>query len=229
MNSNLNRLSSYNVLYVEDDLGIQNNIKEILKHYFKEVFTSDNTKDAYEIYLEKKPDLIITDIRMQSETGIDFIKKIRENDTKTRVIITSAYTNINYLLKATELFLVKYIVKPITIDKLEEALELFLNSYKNESLYYLNKNWIFNSSKSTISNENEEFILTKKESNFLKFLLSQNRVISYEELHDNICDEDSIMSQNAMRLFIKNLRKKLPSNFLKNIQGVGYYYEIKNI
>ncbi|MDX4058840.1 winged helix-turn-helix domain-containing protein, partial [Aliarcobacter skirrowii] len=134
-----------------------------------------------------------------------------------------------YLLKATELFLVKYIVKPITIDKLEEALELFLNSYKNESLYYLNKNWIFNSSKSTISNENEEFILTKKESNFLKFLLSQNRVISYEELHDNICDEDSIMSQNAMRLFIKNLRKKLPSDFLKNIQGVGYYYEIKNI
>lgn len=87
----------------------------------------------------------------------------------------------------------------------------------------------FNSSKSTISNENEEFILTKKESNFLKFLLSQNRVISYEELHDNICDEDSIMSQNAMRLFIKNLRKKLPSDFLKNIQGVGYYYEIKNI
>ena len=222
MNSNFNKLSKYKVLYLEDDFGIQTNIKEILEHYFKDVYVSNNTKDAYNLYQNNSPDLIISDIKMQNESGIDFIKKIRQNDKNIRVIITSAYTNTDYLLKATELFLIKYIVKPITEDKLMEALEAFVNSYDDNKIYNLIPNWIFDSSKSIISNGNEEFTLTKKESNFLKLLITKNRIITYEELEGNIWDEDSIMTSNAMRLFIKNFRKKLPENFLKNIQGVGY-------
>ena len=150
------------------------------------------------------------------------IKKIRKSDSKIRIIITSAYTDLDYLLQATELHLIKYIVKPITQDKLMEALESFVNSYDDNKIYNLIPNWIFDSSKSIISNGNEEFTLTKKESNFLKLLITKNRIITYEELEGNIWDEDSIMTSNAMRLFIKNFRKKLPENFLKNIQGVGY-------
>lgn len=224
MNSNFNKLSKYKVLYLEDDFGIQTNIKEILEHYFKDVYVSNNTKDAYNLYQNNSPDLIISDIKMQNESGIDFIKKIRQNDKNIRVIITSAYTNTDYLLKATELFLIKYIVKPITMDKLNEAMLLFLDTFKDNDVHYLNKNWIFDSSKSLIRNEDLEYILTKKESMFMKLLLSKNRVISYDEIQNYICDDDSIMSSNAMRLFIKNLRKKLPDDFLKNMQGVGYYF-----
>ncbi len=224
MNSNFNKLSKYKVLYLEDDFGIQTNIKEILEHYFKDVYVSNNTKDAYNLYQNNSPDLIISDIKMQNESGIDFIKKIRQNDKNIRVIITSAYTNTDYLLKATELFLIKYIVKPITMDKLNEAMLLFLDTFKDDDVHYLNKNLIFDSSKSLIRNEDLEYILTKKESMFMKLLLSKNRVISYDEIQNYICDDDSIMSSNAMRLFIKNLRKKLPDDFLKNMQGVGYYF-----
>ena len=72
----------------------------------------------------------------------------------------------------------------------------------------------------------EEFVLTKKEILFLELLISKKSVISYEEIFNHICDDNILMSQNAMRQFIKNLRKKLPLNYLKNIQGVGYYIEI---
>ena len=78
MNSNFNKLSKYKVLYLEDDFGIQTNIKEILEHYFKDVYVSNNTKDAYNLYQNNSPDLIISDIKMQNESGIDFIKKIRQ-------------------------------------------------------------------------------------------------------------------------------------------------------
>ena len=148
----------------------------------------------------------------------------RETDSKTRVIITSAYTDLNYLLEATELHLVKYIVKPITNDKLMEALESFVKSYDENKIYNLNQNWIFDSGKSIVSNGSEDFILTKNVSIFLKLLIVKNRIITYEELENHIWDDDSIMTSNAMRLFIKNLRKKLPENFLKNMQGIGYYY-----
>lgn len=223
----INKLSAFCVLYVEDEDGIRNNIEEILKHLFKEVSSAKNASEAYIKYIQNKPDLIITDIKMGNETGIDLLKRVRETDSKTRVIITSAHTDLNYLLEATELHLIKYIVKPITNDKLMEALEAFVKSYDDNKIYNLDQNWVFDSSKSIVSNGNEAFVLTKKESIFLKLLITKNRIITYEELENSIWDDDSIMTSNAMRLFIKNLRKKLPENFLKNMQGIGYYYSIK--
>lgn len=224
-NNFINKLSAFNVLYVEDEDGIRNNIEEILKHLFKEVNTAKNASEAYIKYIQNKPDLIITDIKMGNETGIDLLKKIRETDSKTRIIITSAHTDLSYLLVATELHLIKYIVKPITNDKLMEALASFVKSYDDNKIYNLNENWVFDSSKSIVSNPNEEFVLTKKEAAFLKLLITKNRIITYQELENSIWDDDSIITSNAMRLFIKNLRKKLPENFLKNMQGIGYYYK----
>ncbi|WP_419678185.1 response regulator transcription factor [Aliarcobacter lanthieri] len=224
----LNKLNAFTVLYVEDEDGIRKNIEEILKHLFKEVYSASNVTDANSLYLQHKPDLIITDIRMGNETGIDFIKNIRQTDSKTRVIITSAFTDLDYLLKATELYLVKYIVKPITNDNLMEALEAFIKSYDENKIYVLDESWFFDSSKSLVSNGEFEAILTKKEVIFLKLLITKNRIITYEEL-ENAISEDSVLTPNAMRLFIKNLRKKLPDNFLKNMQGVGYYCNNKSI
>ena len=159
---------------------------------------------------------------MGNETGLDLVKKIRKSDSKTRIIITSAFTDLEYMLQATELHLIKYIIKPITEDKLMGALESFIKSYDDNKIYNLNTNWTFNVAESIVSNGSEDFPLTKKEAIFLKLLITKNRIISYEELESSVWDEDSVMTLNAMRLFIKNLRKKLPEKFLTNIQGIGY-------
>lgn len=218
----INKLTAFTVLYVEDEDGIRNNIQEILKHLFKETYTAKNVSDAYIKYLENKPDLIITDIKMGNETGIDLIKRIRENDSKTRVIITSAHTDLEYMLQAAELHLVKYIIKPITQEKLLDSFEAFVKTHDSNKIYNLKANWIFDYSKAVVSNGEEEFNLTKKESKFLKLLLTKNRIITYEELENHVWDDESVMTANAMRLFVKNFRKKLPENFLKNVQGTGY-------
>ncbi len=216
------KLSSFTLLYVEDEEGIRNNINEILKHLFKDIYLAKNAKEAFHLYEINKPDLIITDIRMPNETGIKLIRKIRKTDSKVRVIITSAYTDLDYMLEATELHLVKYIVKPITDLKLNEALESFIKSYDNACLYNLPEGWLFDESKSIIQTSNEELKLTKKENQFLKLLIQKNRIITYEEIENIIWSEEHIMTPNAMRLFIKNFRKKLPENSLRNIQGIGY-------
>ena len=218
----INKLKAFRVLYVEDEDGIRENIKEILEHYFKETYTAKNASEGYLKYTQNKPDLIITDIQMGTENGLDLIKKIRESDSKTRIIITSAHTDLDYMLKATELHLIKYIVKPITHEKLINSLEAFIKSYDENKIYNLDEKWLFDFSKSIITNDNEEFNLTKKESLFLKQLITKNRIITYEEMENLIWDEDSVMTPNAMRLFIKNFRKKLPEKSLKNIQGTGY-------
>lgn len=219
----VSKLNAFSVLYIEDEDGIRNNIKEILEHLFKETITAKNVSDGYIKYVQNKPDLIITDIRMPpGETGIDLVKRIRESDSKTRIIITSAHTDLEYMLKAAELHLVKYIIKPITQEKLMDALEAFVKTHDDNKIYTLNEEWYFDYSKSIISNKEETHNLTKKENMFLKLLITKNRIITYEEMENQIWDEDSVMTQNAMRLFIKNFRKKLPEKCLKNVQGTGY-------
>lgn len=218
----ISKLNSFTLLYVEDEEGIRKNITEILKHLFKEIYVAKNAAEAYKLYESKKPDLIITDIKMPNETGIELIKRIRKRDSKVRVVITSAHTDLDYMLEATELHLVKYIVKPITEQKLFEALEAFIKSYDNARVYNLDSGWLFDESKSLIQGPQEEFKLTKKENQFLKLLIQKNRIITYEEMENIIWSEDHIMTPNAMRLFIKNFRKKLPSKALKNVQGTGY-------
>ncbi len=218
----IKKLNAFNVLYVEDEDGIRKNITEILEDLFYSVETANSIAEALIKYNKSKPDLIITDIQLKGKTGIDFIKDIRKKDSKTRVIITSAFTDLDYMLSAAELHLVKYIVKPITNEKLFEALENFVNSFEKNKVFNLSHNYIYNADTLTVKNDNEEFLLTKKESQFLNMLLTKNRVITYEELENNIWDEDSVMTPNAMRLFIKNFRKKLPKDSVKNIQGTGY-------
>lgn len=220
-NELISNLSAFTLLYVEDEEGIRKNINEILKHLFKKIYVAKNASEAFKLYQDNKPDLIITDIRMGKESGIDLIKKIRKTDSKTRVVITSAHTDLEYMLDAAELHLVKYVVKPITEQKLTEALEAFVKSYNNARVYNLADSWLFDESKSIIQSPEEEFKLTKKENQFLKLLIQKNRIITYEEMENIIWNED-IMTPNAMRLFIKNFRKKLPNSALKNVQGTGY-------
>lgn len=159
---------------------------------------------------------------MPRENGIELIKRIRLEDSKVRVIIASAHTDLEYMLDATQLHLVKYIVKPITEEKLIDALAHFIKSHTKNYTFILQDNVIFDYNKSIITYQEKEFQLTKKENQFLKLLITKKRIITYNEIENQIWDNEFVMTQNALRLFIKNLRKKLPPLSIKNFQGNGY-------
>jgi DNA-binding response OmpR family regulator len=223
----LKSLSSYKVLYIEDEDGIRENMTELFEDLFKSVISVDNVPEALKQYKENKPDLIISDIRVKEYNGLDLIKEIRKTDNKTRIIVTSAFTDLDYLLKAAELHLVKYIVKPIDDENLEVALKDFVESMKEQPLISLKDGWIYDKSNLLVKNDNEEFVLTKKEALFLNLLLDENKVIPYQEMEDAIWENSNEKSQNAIRLFVKNMRKKLPEKSLNNVQGVGYRLDLK--
>ena len=217
----LEQLSNYNVLYAEDDAGVRKNVAEMLTLLFKEVYVACDGEEAYQLFEEHIPDIVITDIKMPRLSGIELAKKIRKKDENTQILIISAHTQVDYMLEAVELSLIRYIVKPITETKLFEALERFLEIQKSIGIIDIAHGWVYDSANKVIRHETIEYELTKKESSLLELLLSKRSVLTYEEIEMELWP-DEYMSLNALRLLMKNFRKKLPKDYLKNIQGIGY-------
>ena len=106
------------LLLVEDDIVIRSIYKQILTKYVENVTIAVDGEDGYSKYLETKPDLILTDIKMPKMNGLDMIKKIRVDDKLQRIIIMSAYGESRFFLKAIESGVKGFLVKPVETEYL---------------------------------------------------------------------------------------------------------------
>jgi DNA-binding response OmpR family regulator len=217
----LAELSHTSVLYVEDEPGLRRNVGEMLGLLFGEVYLAENGIQALSLFQAQRPDLVITDLQMPQMGGMELVRTLRERGNETPIIILSAYTDTTDMLEAIELSLVRYIVKPITETKLADALEKFMLGRRKKETIRLQEGWGIDFINHHILSPDGVLVLTKKESALLKLLLTKKSLVTYEEIEARVW-EGEYMSLNALRLLVKNLRKKLPKEMVKNIQGVGY-------
>lgn len=222
----IEKLKSLTLLYAEDEEGIRKNIADSLRYYVKEVLEASNGQEAYELYLEKKPAIIMTDIHMLILNGINFVKKVRELDKTVPIIMITAHTDKEYLLQAIELKMEKYIVKPIELDALFDVFKKCLDTivFNNNIILEIDNNYTYDYDKKELKYKKEIILLNKKELSFFELLIqNQNRIVSYEELQNEVWIDD-VMTDSALRSLVRNLRKKLPSDIIFNLSGVGYRF-----
>lgn len=118
-----NLLNNFCVLYIEDESDLLKHTTEIIEDFVKVVYSVQNTKDAYEIIKTKDVDVIISDIMLKNENGIEFLKKLKtEYDIEIPTILITAFTDTEYLLDAIKLKVENYIVKPINVRELLNSL-----------------------------------------------------------------------------------------------------------
>ena len=110
------------LLYIEDDLEILENVSFLLSRYVQEVFTAVDGKEALDIYNEKKPDIIVTDINLPKINGLDLAAKIREENKHIPIVIITAYNEEEQLQKAREIQVSTYLQKPFTLQQLKDAI-----------------------------------------------------------------------------------------------------------
>jgi len=217
------------ILYVEDDDIARENGVEYLENYFDNIFEASDALSALKIYEKENPNIIITDIQMPKLNGLEFIKRIRQKDTKTLVIVLSAFSTKEYLFEAIELQLVKYLTKPICENELYKALELCIDSLNSNSsnIINLDEHIVFDTFNQTLFKNNEVIKLRKKELDLLSLLIkNKNRFVSYEEI-ENYVWNDSAMSKDALKTLIKNLKTKIPKDLITNLSGTGYKIELR--
>ncbi len=216
-------LANLSILYVEDDEITRENISSFLEKKCHTIFSAKNGEEGYEKFLKYSPHIVITDIEMPKLDGISMAKKIREHSKTTQIIITTAYTDHSYLLKAINLHLVKYITKPISIAKINESLkdcEGYIDNNEKIKKEFSNSGFYDIYTKELII-ENKVIKLSKNERELLELLIDNHPyAVSYEVIEQYVYNFES--SKNAIKLLIKALRKKVGQNNIDNISGFGY-------
>lgn len=217
----IEELKNISILCVEDEDGIRQTIVNTLNYYFKDVYEATSGNEGFELYEYYKPKIVITDIQMRDGNGVELVKRIRENDFETMIIMLTAHSNEEYLMDLINLNINHYILKPLNLKKLSQALEKYL--VKSSKPVMLSDDLLFDLQKRELIYKGSEIIpLRKREKDFLYLLYEKKgSILKYEEIEFELWN-DKEMTTHALKSFIKELRNKLPVNVIKNVPQEGY-------
>jgi len=135
MSKDIGVLKKYSVLYVEDEAMVRLATLEGLQNSFKKIVAAENGQEAWDIFQKERFDILITDIAMPHMDGLELSSRVKELEPDTLVFITSAYDYSEYMLKAIELGLDGYLIKPFSHDEIIERLISSVNLLKARSEY----------------------------------------------------------------------------------------------
>ncbi|MFV0481011.1 MAG: response regulator transcription factor [Campylobacteraceae bacterium] len=221
-------LKNIKILYAEDEGFVHDSMVELLGFFSNNIVTAKDGSEAFLLYQKEKPDIVIADIEMPGMNGLELAEQIRKNDKKVQIIITTAYTNTEYLLKAVELNIVKYLIKPISLANIEKVLSVCMENIirlDNPKKYFNKKDYYDVRAKQLIIDD-KEVSLDYHEKKFFELLIkTPGRVVSYNELENTVWQHG--MSTSAIRSLVFNLRNKLPDGIIKNVSKTGYKVVIK--
>jgi len=220
-------LKNYTILYVEDDKNVQKNIAEYLQRLFKEVLVTSDGKEALELYKQYKPDAMLLDVDIPYISGLELAKEIRKIDKKVSIIMLTAYADQEKLLKATELKLVKYLVKPVDLESFKDALMLMSQEIAEncQDFEEIDSNFKWHKQHKILYKNSQKVSLSPKEQTLLG-LLVQNRAnsVSYTTIMAEVWSDEfeKEISFNSVKNLVSSLRKKLPKNCIVSVYSQGY-------
>ncbi len=222
----------YTVLYVEDDDIVRENYVNYFERFFSHVYQAASAEKALEIYKKIKPDILVIDIQLPKKSGLEFLKEIREHNHAVRAIMLTAMSDVQTLMDATELKLTKYLVKPIARDELSEALKMAMDEIINFTTYtnrviHIRESCYWDNDREKLIYDDKDVFLTRKERELLVLLFSNvKKVFSSEDIIYELWYDYDPSKIASLKTLIKNLRKKLPPDTIKNVFGVGYTVEV---
>lgn len=227
--TSLDLLSNKVVLYAEDEVGIRDVVVEILELFFDKVIAVQDGNEALEQFEITPPDVLILDICMPKSDGLEVVQNIRKLNKNIPVIVLSAHAEQEYLWRAVELKITKYLVKPFNKEQLLGALKLCCEELNtHDEVIAFAHDIHYDICKKIVINHEQSYKLSKSESRLLEYLLgNKHKVISFETLEEYLWGYDGEEhTKESIKYLIKDLRKKIGKEVIQNIYGVGYRLEI---
>jgi len=217
-------LKTKTVLFAEDDHIVREEVADILKFYFKTVLVAEGGKEAYRLFLNNSVDVLLTDVIMDDMDGLELVSDIRKSSPNIPIIVITAHTSEELLLRAITLKLTGYIKKPHSLSRIKNALRLCEKEFMQsvESVTMIDVDTYFDTKNALIVRNGKDLFLTQKESRLLSLLLkNKNNLVSKEELLAYVW-QGEYASEDALKNLLLRLRKKIGSESITSLKGFGY-------
>lgn len=214
------------ILIVEDDLDIQDLLKNFLQEVGYETAIARDGMEAISLFSSAHFDLILLDIMLPKIDGFTVCELIRRQ-SQVPIIMLTALNGEEEQIKGLDLQVDDYITKPFSMPILIRKIAAVLRrsttipDQEHQTISYKNLILDLDSYSASVNGESHE--LTQREFEVLReLLLNQGRVLTRQNLLDRLWKYDFLGDERVVDTHIKNLRKKLGIDFIQTIRGVGY-------
>jgi len=223
-----------NILIVEDESLVALDLAQSVESLgYNVVGIVSNSKDAIELTCKANIDLILMDICIKGETdGIDTAKAIKIYDKNIQIIYSTALSGEEDIKRAVKTNPSAYIIKPVSIQTLQAAMQIALMSCDDEDCMkgdiVLDEEFSYDSSSNELIYNGTFIKLTKRERQLLSlFVSSANNIVSLYDIENEIWP-DKNFNVNTTRALISRLRAKLKYKIIETIPSLGYRIVLKH-
>lgn len=217
------------VLLVEDDELLGDGIRTGLKHYGHTIDWVKDGKAANDVLsnAHENFDIIVLDLGLPKMSGLEILRKLRERNMNTPVVILTARETVDDRVKGLDAGADDYLTKPFDLDELCARMRALQRRSKARAKPVLVYGDItLDPASHIVAIKGEQAMISRREFALLQKLLENaGRVISRETLNQTLYGWGENIDSNALEVHIHNLRKRFGNNIIRTIRGVGYMAE----
>lgn len=218
------------ILVVEDDMGIAQGLRSNLRQRGYAVDICDGVALAWAALRAEPFDAVLLDLGLRDGDGSTLLQRLRANqstlpDASTPVLIMTARDAVQERIAGLDQGADDYLSKPFDMDELEARLRALLRRAAGRAQPLVRHGAIeLNPATRTVQLHGQRVELSPREFAVLRLLMeSPGRVLSRRQLEEHLYDWDSTVDSNAIEVYIHHLRRKLGSQCIQTMRGVGYF------
>ena len=213
------------ILFLEDEPTIREVLTEYMKMQNYEVECAGDGETALALLKSRPFDMAVLDIMVPKVSGLKVLAYIKENLPELAVIMLTALDDEMTQVQAFNLYADDYVIKPVSPVILLKRMETMLRRVKKTEIRR-EKALVLHESSYQAFYDGKPLSLTLSEFLLLQVLKKEpGRAFTREQLILRIFNEDYVGNDRIIDAHVKNLRKKLPGNYIKTVVGIGYQYQ----
>jgi len=215
------------ILLLEDDILLNEIIKEHLESKDYDVTSIFSGDEAEELLYSQTFDLLLFDVNVPNINGFDLLEELRSKKIKTPAIFITSLDMIDDVERGFKVGCNDYIKKPFELRELDLRIENIkkLFNISVDDIIKLDDDIEFDMKNLILKKGEKKIHLAQKECEVLNYLITnKDRFVSIEELGLNVWAYEESPFASTIRTYIKNLRKILGEDAILNTRGVGYRF-----
>jgi DNA-binding response OmpR family regulator len=215
-----------NILLVEDDVNLSTILADYLRSKDYVVEQANNGSEAWDLIMIKHYDLVISDIMMPKMNGYELLKLIRQKSDKIPVIVLSAKTDRDDIIRAYEFGCDDYVTKPFSMDilicKIDALIRRCRVYVESEQTEWQLGDLVFDSVRQQLGDKH----LSSRENDLLRMLCqNMNNLVDRNRILMSIWGEDTYFNARSLSVYVNHLRKYLGETSpirIMSVHGKGY-------